>query len=149
MRRAFSIAELVIIACIIGILAALVVPFLQGEATEAKISAARDNLRVLRGAIELYAAQHNGVAPGYEDDKAGTTPQEEYFRQQTTISERYMRKMPANPFNNLSTMQMVADNDNFPTAATGQYGWVYQASTGTIRLDWRGQDSGGVPYFDY
>jgi general secretion pathway protein G len=149
MRNAFSLVELMIVACIIGILAALVLPFLQGEATEAKISAAKDNLRVLRSTIELYAAQHRGAAPGYPNDDAGTTPQEEDFRVQTTVRERYMRSMPQNPFNNLTTIQMVANNEAFPAGPTGEYGWIYQPATGTIRLDWPGQDTGGVPYFDY
>lgn len=149
MRKGFSLVELMIVACIIGILAALVVPFLQGEATEAKISAAKDNLHVLRSTIELYAAQHKGVAPGYPNDVAGTTPQEECFRLQTTVQESYMRKMPENPFNNLSTIWMIADNGAFPAGATGQYGWIYQPATGIIRLDWPGQDSKGVLYSEY
>ena len=149
MGKAFSIAELVIVVCIIGILAALVVPLVQNQATEAKTAAARDNLRILRGVVELYAAQHNGVAPGYKDNIPGTTPQWEYFRDQTIVEERYMRKMPENPFNNLSTIEMIPDGGTFPTEATGQYGWIYQPSTGTVRLDWTGEDDGGVRYFDY
>jgi tetratricopeptide (TPR) repeat protein/type II secretory pathway pseudopilin PulG/MFS family permease len=146
MKKAFSIAELVIVACIIGILAALAMPFFQNEATGAKVATARDNLR---SAIELYAAQHKGAAPGYENDNTSTVPREDCFRQQTIITERYMRKMPENPFNNLSTMQIVANNEVFPSAATGQYGWIYQAATSTIRLDWPGLDTTGIAYFDY
>jgi prepilin-type N-terminal cleavage/methylation domain-containing protein len=150
MRKGFSLVELMIVACIIGILAALVLPFLQGEATEAKISAAKDNLRVIRSTIELYAAQHKGVAPGYDgDDAAAGMPQEEYFRVQTTVRERYMRTMPENPFNNLSTIRMIADSEPFPSQPAGEYGWIYQPATGTIRLDWPGQDTGGIRYFDY
>ena len=148
-RKAFTIAELVIVACIIGILAALVLPFLQGQATEAKTAAARDNLRVLRSTIELYAAQHKGVAPGYENDNASTVPQEDCFRRQTTIQERYMRSMPENPFNNLSTIRMIANDEDFPADPTGQYGWIYQPATSTIRLDWPGRDTGNFRYFDY
>jgi general secretion pathway protein G len=149
MRKAFSIAELMIVVAIIGILAALVVPLVQNEATEAKISAAKDNLRILRSTIELYAAQHKGAPPGYADDDAAAAPQEECFRQQTTVRERYMRRMPENPFNNLSSIRMIANAEAFPAQATGQYGWIYQPAANTIRLDWPGQDAGGVAYFDY
>ena len=65
MAKAFSIAELVIVAAIIGILAALAVPTLHSHSMEAKEAAARENLQLLRGAIELYAARHAGVPPGY------------------------------------------------------------------------------------
>jgi general secretion pathway protein G len=149
MKNAFTIAELMIVVCVIGILAALVIPMVQNQATEAKIAAARDNLRILRGVVELYAAQHRGVAPGYENDESGTTPQWECFRDQTIVQERYMRKMPENPFNNLATIRMIANGEAFPAEATGEYGWIYQPATGTVRLDWPGEDDGGVRYFDY
>ncbi len=149
MRNAFTIAELVIVACIIGILASLVVPMVQNRATEAKVAAARDNLRILRGAVTLYAAQHGGVAPGYENNTFGGTLGAEFFRDQTTVQDSYMRKVPANPFNNLDTIRMVAESESFPTEATGTHGWIYQPATETIHLDWPGTDEGGYRYFDY
>jgi general secretion pathway protein G len=138
-----------IVAAIIGILAALVVPHVQGHATTAKESAARDNLHLLRSAIELYAAQHGDVAPGYENDNRSSTPLEQYFRQQTTVQEHYMRKVPVNPFNGLNTILMIGNGATFPAEATGTHGWVYQPATKTIRLDWPGTDSDGVFYFAY
>ena len=149
MRKAFTIAELVIVVCIIGILAAIVIPLFQNQSSMARGAAAKDNLRVLRSAIELYAAQHKGVAPGYENNIAGGALDQEYFRQQTTVTEHYMPSFPANPFNNLRTIRMIADGAAFPTTATGAYGWIYQAATNTIRLDWPGTDDKGVAYIDY
>jgi prepilin-type N-terminal cleavage/methylation domain-containing protein len=149
MRKGFTIAELVIVVCIIGILAAIVIPLFQNQASMARGAAAKDNLRVLRSAIELYAAQHKGVAPGYENNIAGGALDQEYFRQQTTVTEHYMPKLPENSFNNLSTIRMIADGAAFPTTATGTYGWTYQAATGMIRLDWPGADDKGVAYIDY
>jgi prepilin-type N-terminal cleavage/methylation domain-containing protein len=149
MKKAFTLAELVIVVCIIGILAALVMPLFQNQADEAKVAASKDNLRILRSVIELYAARHKGVGPGYQNDTAGTAPSETYFRQQVIDTEHYMQKLPTNPFNNLSTMRMVADSDVFPATATGEYGWVYQPASGKIRLDWPGTDTKGVAYLDY
>lgn len=149
MRRAFSLVELMIVAAIIGILAALVVPHVQNHATTAKKSAARDNLHLLRSAIELYAARHGDVAPGYENDNLGSIPQERHFRVQITVKEAYMRKVPVNPFNNLNTILMIGNAAAFPSEATGAYGWVYQPATKTIRLDWPGTDSDGITYFAY
>ena len=149
MRKGFSIAELVIVACIIGILASLVVPIVTNKATEAKMAAARDNLRLLRVAIKLYAAQHGGIAPGYEGNSTGGALSADYFVEQTITYDRYLRRMPVNPFNDHDTMLMIANHAAFPAEATGDYGWIYQPATETIRLDWPGIDDGGVPYFDY
>ena len=44
---------------------------------------------------------------------------------------------------------MATDDGEFPSEATGEYGWVYQAQTRTIRLDWPGTDTKGRPYYDY
>jgi len=149
MRNGFSLAELVIVACIIGILASLVVPIAQNKATDAKEAAARDNLRVLRVAIKLYAAQHGGIAPGYEGNDLGATLTSEIFLDQTITQNRYLRKMPINPFNNLRTISMIGNHTAFPSEATGGYGWVYRPTAESIHLDWPGVDDGGVRYFDY
>ncbi|MDY0356154.1 MAG: hypothetical protein RBR19_09770 [Sedimentisphaerales bacterium] len=149
MRNGLSVVELVIVGCIIGILAALVVPHVQTQATDAKTVAAKDNLRVLRSTIELYAANHRGVPPGYENDNRNGALDETYFDDQTVVQERYMRRVPENPFNNLRTIRMIGNNEPFPTEATGKHGWIYQPATQTIRLDWPGVDDGGVRYFDF
>lgn len=149
MKNAFTIAELMIVACIIGILAALVVPIMQDHATEAEAAAARDNLRVLRGAIELYEANNGGTPPGYRDNSRLNAPTAQEFVNQTVVQERYMVSMPENPFNGLTTLSVIADGNAFPSEATGNYGWVYKPSTKLIRLDWPGQDKHGIRYFDY
>jgi general secretion pathway protein G len=149
MKRAFSIAELVIVVCIIGILAAFAIPVFQDNATDAKVATAKDNLRVLRGVVELYAVNHKGVAPGYPDNDTGADPTSDDFFEQTTVDEEYMRGMPRNPFNNLNTMLVIGRGEAFPTEATGDYGWIYQPSSRTVRLDWPGQDDKGTAYFDY
>jgi general secretion pathway protein G len=149
MRKGLSLVELVIVACIIGILAALVVPLVQGQATDAKTAAAKDNLRILRSTIELYAANNGGIPPGYEDDSRSGALDDTFFRDQTVVVAKYMRRIPENPFNNLDTILMVGNGQTFPSEATGDYGWVYQPSTQTIRLDWPGTDEDGVRYFDF
>jgi len=149
MRAAFSIAELLIVAAIIGILAALVVPQVQNHATTAKAAAAKDNLHLLRSAIDLYAARHGDVPPGYKDNDSGKQPKEGDFLDQTVGHDSYIRKMPVNPFNNLDSIHMINNGQPFPPKATGDYGWIYQPGTMTIRLDWPGTDSQGVRYFEY
>jgi len=149
MRKAFSIAELMIVVAIIGILAALVVPCLRDYVREAREAAGKDNLRILRGAIELYAVRHAGVAPGYDLGNMSNQATTESFREQMVVQNGYLRRMPRNPFNDLDTMRIIGNSEAFPTQATGDYGWVYQPATKTVCLDWPGRDQTGVRYFDY
>lgn len=150
MRKAFSLVELMIVAAVIGILAALCAPYLQDHAIEARRAAAKDNLRVLREAIRLYAVHHADTPPGYPGNSRSASPTEDSFQLQLTTDEQYcLRMVPDNPFNDLNTLHIIADDDLFPVQATGNYGWVYQPATGTIRLDWPGADGSGVLYFEY
>ena len=138
-----------IVLAVLGILAAIVLPHFRSQTTQAKEAVARDNLRMLRGAIELYAAQHKGVPPGYPDNAVGSEPDSTYFYQQTVLSGNYFKKMPGNPFNNLNTMNVIGNSQALPAVATGGYGWVYQPATMTIKLDWPGTDENGLNYYNY
>lgn len=62
-RRAFTLIELVIVILILGILAAVAAPRMFDTATNARTSATRHSLTVVRDAIQLYRAQ-NGALPG-------------------------------------------------------------------------------------
>ena len=149
MKKAFSIAELMIVLAILGILAAIVLPNLRSHTTQAKESVAKDHLRMFRIAIELYPTQHNGVPPGYKDDDPQTSPSSVYFNQQIVLQDNYLRKIPENPFNKLDTINVIGNDETFPEEATGDYGWIYQPATKTFRLDWPGTDENGIRYFDY
>ena len=149
MRKAFSIAELTIVVAIIGILAALVVPCFRNQTMQAKESAAKYDLRVLRNAIELYAVRHGGVGPGYAMDDPGGALGEGFFRDQMLAPGSCLRRMPQNPFNALDSIMVLNNGDAFPAQATGTFGWIYQPATKTIRLDWPGNDERGMRYFDY
>lgn len=149
MRNAFSLVEMVIVVAMIGIMAALVIPCFNGQTLEAKEAAAKDDLRILRSAIEFYAVRHSSVAPGYPDNDLTRVPTADQFRTQMTAQEICLRKIPENPFNNLDTMYIIKNGEAFPADATGAYGWIYQPATKMIRLDWPGRDNGSVRYFDY
>jgi type II secretory pathway pseudopilin PulG len=149
MKKGFSLVELVIIAALLGIMAAIIVPQFQSQSSQAKKAVAKDHLRILRSAIELYTAQHRGIPPGYENDNPLNSPSSSVFLTQMMISGSYIRKMPANPFNNLENIMMVGNNESLPQNPVDGYGWVYQPATKNIRLNWAGTDSDGLRYFDY
>jgi len=166
MKKAFSLVELMIVVAVLGILAAIVVPQFQSHATQAKEAAAKSNLRVLRSAIELYTAQHNGVPPGYPNGDITAAPSAPTFVAQLTQASNawgqtaavgtdgynlgpYIRSFPMNPFNNLSIVKVVGNSEEFPANATGNFAYLYKPATKTIKLDWTGTDSAGVAYYDY
>jgi len=163
MKKGFSFIEVLIVVAILGILAALTLPAMQGHTARARSAAAKDNLRVLRDVIQVYTIQHDGKAPGYMGTSLVPGP---FVRNQllaytsdigtvsTTRSAAYphgpyLKKIPENPYNNRDTIQVIADGQSFPPVATGTYGWLYKPSTQQIRLDWPGTDLDGVRYYDY
>jgi general secretion pathway protein G len=148
MKRGFSLVELMIVVAVLGILAAIVVPQFQQHATQAREAVAKGNLRILRGAIELYTARHGGIPPGYKDNKPQTPPSDSDFYQQL-IEGRYLSEMPENPFNKRQDIRMIANSEIFPQNPTGQFGWIYQPATKTIKLDWPGTDKSGISYYEY
>lgn len=61
-QNGFTLVELLIVAIILAILAAIVIPQFTETTTDARQSALRANLSAIRGAIALYRQQHNQYA---------------------------------------------------------------------------------------
>jgi prepilin-type N-terminal cleavage/methylation domain-containing protein len=150
MKKAFSLVELMIVVAVIGILAAMVIPKVQDYTTQAKEAAAKENLHILRDAIELYATKHNGIPPGYynNDPVHYTVPVNAYFVTQL-CDAMLISTVSKNPFNGNTFVQCLRDNADFPSDATGAWGYIYKPATETIKLDAVGTDSQGIRYFDY
>jgi len=164
-KRAFTLVELVIVVAILGIIAALAIPKLQGNTLAAKEAAAKDMLFTLRTQIELYKIDHGGVAPGYMGAiQAPTTTLTNQFIGTSKASGAavsatvpttdypygpYLGDMPKNPFNNKDNIKYVANGTAFTTAADDSSGWLYIKETAKIALNTTGQDETGVKYADY
>ena len=161
--KGFTLVELMLVVAILGILGALVLPVYQGHASEAKVSSAKSNLHALRAQIELYKLQHSGVLPGYamggplaegllSRQFEGTTTLDGSASPNKTPSDPflygpYLLKLPENPFNGESAIGYSTD---FATdAGKAGYGWLYNRTTGEIRLNYAGTDEDGVAYIDY
>jgi general secretion pathway protein G len=164
--RAFTLVEILVVVVLLGILAAVVIATVGNSTASAKASALATDLKLLRNFILIYRAQHLEVAPGYPNGDITAAPTNQAFVEQATLSSNtigqtaaigtpgfgrgpYMQKMPVNPFNNLSTVQMLADGDAFPANADDSHGWICKAATAEIRADTSGTDSNGKRYYDY
>jgi prepilin-type N-terminal cleavage/methylation domain-containing protein len=159
MKKGFTLIELVITAAIVGIMAAAALPVYESYRLSAQEAAAKDNLRILRNVIEIYAIQHNGIPPGYVEGKPSNEVSKESFADQLThseVSEGEIRRtglvvLPENPFNGSKDVLLIADGLEFPERPVEPdfFGWVYKPETKNIRLNWNGEDKDGVRYFDY
>jgi len=149
MKKAFTLVEVLIVVAILGILAAIVLPTFQGNVTIAKEAAAKDNLRILRNAIDLYASRHNGVPPGYSNDDPTQSACWTIFWAQMVRDGKYIPKLPKNPFNERVIIRVIPNGDALPAEATGTHGWIYKPENKDFRIDWPGTDSKGVRFYDY
>lgn len=162
----FSLVELLIVVSILGILAAIVLPYYQAHQQDARRAAAKDTLRIVRAQIELYKLEHNGLAPGFRgalpidadvtlvNQLIGTTNSIGMASESRTPTEGYpfgpyLDRMPVNPFNGLSTVKYVPKDTPFADAADESTGWLYKRETADFRLNKRDADSSNVNYVDY
>jgi prepilin-type N-terminal cleavage/methylation domain-containing protein len=139
-RPGFSLVELVIVVVIVGLLAAIAIPRFSRGAAGATDSALAGDLAVLRNALEMYAAEHNGTYPTVADfddqlttysDAAGTTN-----ATKTAVYKfgPYLHAVPALKAGDAAGNAGVAATTGAPAAesATDGVGWLYDASAGQI-----------------
>jgi len=167
-KTGFSLVELVIVIVIIGVIATIAIPRISRGAKGAGEAGLRGDLATLRSAIELYAAEHNGVYPGANADGAGGTAGSEaaLISQLTKYSDAdgnvadakdgthiygpYLRKgIPAlkvGTNKGSSTVKMV--NTTPAVDIAGGYGWVYNYTTGEIIANADDTDESGNQTYD-
>lgn len=165
-KTGFTLIELMIVVAILGILAAIVLPQVQGHTVQAKEAAVKDTLFTIRTQIQLYKLQHNGLYPGYISTVQATPTMLGY---QLTGTSRldglavaskvpsssypfgpYLSSLPVNPYNGLSTIKIVSDaTTDFAAAADNSTGWLYQKTTGIFKINKTGSDSQGMAFVNY
>jgi general secretion pathway protein G len=149
--KGFSLLELVIVVVIIGIIAAIAIPRMSRGSAGAADSALSGNLAVLRNAVDLFAAEHNGQYPTvasivaqlteYTDAAADPQP----TKDATHIYGPYIRKIPPLPVGAKKGCIGIAGVDGVGV------GWIYSETPGEIKANCTDleTDVTGKPYNTY
>ena len=117
-RRGFTLIEVLIVVVILGILAATVLPQFADTSSGARVSAARQNLQVLRAQVELYDIQVGDYPATLEDLTSEVDPH-----------GPWLRNVPVNPLNDSNAEAPV---DAKPSEDGDGEGWQYNAATGEV-----------------
>lgn len=123
-RRAFTLVELVIVILILGILAAVAAPRMFDTAGNAKTSATRHSLTVLRDAIQLYRAS-NGTLPG----EAGTEAD-----LKTDLATMLNGPFPRAEVGNLGDTVRIQTSGS-ALSVSGAQSWAYDNVSGELILN--------------
>ncbi len=156
---AFTLVEVLIVVAVLAILAGTVLPAFVESGDDARDSALKHNLKVLRHQIQLFAAQHNGNWPGF-----GGTPAivhlHSYSDEAGNISLSPSPSHPLgpylpptftkNPFNNAYWLKASSNPasetpDHEMTEGANVVGWFYDSATGRIAANAEGTTSEGTP----
>lgn len=163
-KLGFSLVELVVVIVIIGILAAIAIPRLSRGSAGASQSALSADLAIVRGAIALYAAEHNNAFPG--TDAAGFVDKLTLYtslagatnasRTTTCRFGPYLAAIPPCPVGEnagkttAADVLIVASSPPVPNpTSTGEEGWVYNATTGEFFPNTAQNDDTGNPFTGY
>jgi len=139
-KSGFTLVEILIVVVILGILAAIVIPQFTSASVDAKESALVSDLQSMRSQIELYKIHHNDELPG---DPANSSSGVDFETAMTSKTDQdgvvgsgatfrfgpYMQKLPENPFNNLSTVEING------VAGNNSDGWNFVIATGLFQPD--------------
>ena len=145
--------ELVIVIVILGIIAAIAIPRLSRGSEGASEAALKQDLSILRNALELFRAEHNGNLPAEADIMSALTIHTNAAG--TDFHSEKGGEFIYGPYISLPTPALpVGSRKGYRTiAATDAFGvgWIYDKETGTItaNCDSNEKDASGKKYSDY
>jgi hypothetical protein len=157
--RPFPWTGLTILVVVVSLVAVVAVPrrplspeelFAQEIAFEAEMA-----LGELRAAIREYQFDHGtlpGIPPSRGDRIVIEVASAAWLRRQLTMNSNaagetlpqdlpshafgpYLDEIPTNPANGLTTVHVLRPGERMPLEPTGTRGWIYDPSSGEVRLD--------------
>lgn len=127
-HKGFRLFEFALIAAVLGSVGFTVLPQFTQAGNEDNIINMMGTLHQIRSQIDLYKAQHNGMLPPSETPEAFTAAM---TKKGDDGFGPYMQEVPANPFNQLSSVRISSESDQ----GNGTHGWHYNSTTGDFYAD--------------
>jgi len=85
-KSGFSLVEVLVVAAILGVLAALIFPSVKGALKRSQQASCLSNLRQIGVAAHLFAGDHNGLLPGrIYTPASGSTPENNHGGEQWDV----------------------------------------------------------------
>ncbi len=157
-RRGFSLIEVVIVVVIIGVIAAIAIPRMSRGASAAREAALKQDLTLLRNAVDLYSAEHDNTVPpftalathltGYSNFDADAA---QASKDSTHYFGPYIKAIPPLPVGSNKGDATFADGSGAAPQIAGGAGWWYNENTGEVKANLAdGEvDDAGVQYNAY
>jgi general secretion pathway protein G len=135
----FTLIELMIVMTVLAILAVIVVPQIMSASGEARESALRTDLTMLRRQIDIYRLQHGQRGPHLDENGqldtagfiarlAGRTDSDGKLNA-NGVCGPYVTEWPTNPFGSEAVAGDVAFAKPSPPLRNGKTGWYYSTIT--------------------
>ena len=122
-KAGFTLVELMIVVSILGILAAIVLPKFTNASELAQVSATKDQLRLVRTALDRYKIDHAEAYPdiaNFWDALTGKTDRDGTINAAGDYGP-YLKSAAGNPFTNSTTVVAAG-------AGTATDGWEYDST---------------------
>ncbi len=131
----FTLAEVLIVVSILGIMAAIVMPHYSSSTAEAQLAGLQSNLHVVRKQLELYKLHHNGLWPATVGETSA-----DFTRRMVTKTDGsgapgtafgpYLERIPVNKYNNRATIRIGGE-----AAGANTDGWRFDPLSGEFQAD--------------
>lgn len=123
-QAGFTLVELMIVMAIIGVLLSVAIPSYVGAVRQAREAVLKEDLHVMRGAIDSYTADKQKAPQSLED----------------LVNDGYLKEIPVDP--------MTRQKDSWQTETSDSLSSVDQTDPGIVDVHSGSQDQGsdGQPY---
>ena len=112
-----------IVVFVLGILAAIIVPYYATASSDAQDTATRDNLERIRRSLSLYYVKNSS----FPQITAGNGTWGEL------LSQEYLRSVPQNLWVGGANSTVIAVGTSPDSAYQTAHGWIYDPATGIVR----------------